>query len=301
MKIVYLKTRAEMLKEARSFFSARDIVEVDCPLLSRYAAVDTHIDLISALYNKTEKCYLHSSPEYGMKRLLVEGIGDIYQLSHVFRDGELGDRHNPEFMMAEWYRVGFSFQQMIEETLDFCRLFLGKISASLISYREVIKKYTAIDYVTAENDQLSSYLSIDSETDRDTLLNYLLALKVEPHLGREELTVITHYPASQAALAKTVQMGDEIVAERFEIYYRGIELANGYRELADVEQQLERFEKSNRERAKNGKERLPIDEDFLSALKRGLPECCGVAVGFDRLLMLHLEVDKIQEVIPFVL
>jgi lysyl-tRNA synthetase class 2 len=292
-----------MLASARSFFSDRNILEVDCPILSRGAAIDVNIDLVPAIYDKSDRCYLHSSPEYGMKRLLSEGIGDIYQLSHVFRDGECGARHNPEFTMAEWYRLGFSFEEMISETLDFIRVLLGNLPSTTISYREAIKKYAGIDYVTATDDALRQYLATigtcDSEADRDGLLNYILGIKVEPELGREGLTVLAYYPSTQAALARTLSRGDEQVAERFEVYYKGVELANGYHELSDPNEQRKRFLDDNTERAAKGKEVLPVDEAFLQALQKGLPDCCGVAVGFDRLMMLRHQASRLAEVIPF--
>ncbi len=298
-----LKDRAQMLAAARAFFSARGVLEVDVPIMGRGAAIDVNIDLIPAIYSKTDRYYLHSSPEYGMKRLLAEGMGDIYQLSHVFRDGETGSRHNPEFTMAEWYRIGISFEEMAAETVDFARLFLGDLPSDTISYREAIQRYTGIDYVKATDDDLRRYLATlgteDREADRDALLNYIIGIAVEPHLGQDSLTVLAYYPATQAALAMIQQRGDEPVAERFELYHRGVELANGYHELTDPAEQRRRFFQDNEERAAKGKERLPIDERFLEALQRGLPDCCGVAVGFDRLMMLRHQAVSLSDVIPF--
>jgi lysyl-tRNA synthetase class 2 len=292
-----------MLAHARRFFAERAILEVDVPIISRGAAIDVNIDLIPATYAGKDPCYLHSSPEYGMKRLLSEGIGDIYQLSHVFRDGEQGTRHNPEFMMAEWYRLGFTFEQMVEETVDFVRLFLGDLPSHTLSYRDALRKYAGIDYIAASEEDLRSYLkergTEDAEADRDALLNYILGLDVEPNLGKHELTVLAYYPASQAALARTCGHGKEAVAERFEIYYKGVELANGYHELTDPKEQRRRFGQDNAERVAKGKSSLPIDEDFLKALEKGMPDCCGVAVGFDRLMMLRHCAKNLGCVIPF--
>jgi len=300
MRIPILKDRAALLAAARSFFASRGIVEVDCPILSPYASVDAHIDLIRA---GTQ--YLHSSPEYGMKRLLCEGMGDIFQLSHVFRDGEHSAKHRPEFMMAEWYRVGMTFPELIEETLEFCRLFLGPVSSAQISYREAFKKYLGIDYfhlTTPELEEIvhKSGIPIYPEAlqeGKDGLLNLLLGIIIEPQLGVGGFTVLTHYPASQAALAKTTLIDGEQVAERFEVYYEGVELANGYHELADPIDQRQRLIDANEMRKKNGKETLPIDEEFLKALEKGLPDCCGVAVGFDRLMMLRHQTNQIGHVI----
>lgn len=307
MNVRVLQDRAHMLRKARSFFDGRGVLETDCPIISPSAAIDVHIDLIPALDVFQNKRYLHSSPEYGMKRLLAEGIGDIYQLSHVFRQGELGHKHNPEFMMAEWYRCAISFEEMIKETFDFIRLFLGDLSDYTLSYREALLKYTGIDYVHATETQLLEYLKSRNvtvydtvaEEGKDALLNLILGLYVEPELGRDSLCALAYYPASQAALAQTIQRGEESAAERFEVYYQGIELANGYHELADSSEQRKRLMESNRDRVKMGKEELPVDERFLEALEKGLPECCGVAVGFDRLMMLRHGAAHIEEVIPF--
>lgn len=300
-----LRDRAAMLTTARKFFMERAVCEVDCPILSNYAAVDTHIDLIKTTPSSGSR-YLHSSPEYGMKRLLADGIGDIYQLAHVFREGEYGLKHNPEFMMAEWYR-NIPFSEMIAETVDFIRLFLGNLPFSIITYRETFQCFTGFDYLTITTEELLKYLQTNkiaayediAKEGKEALLNLILGTVIEPQLGKNELCVLAYYPASQASLAQTQWHGDEEVGERFEVYYRGIELANGYHELADPIEQRRRFEEANTQRKQLGKETLPIDEHFLAALTKGLPECCGVAVGFDRLMMLRHQCTHIADVIPF--
>lgn len=305
-RLEILKDRSLMLRRSREFFSLRDILEVDCPILSPSASVDTHIDLIPA-HPKEELRYLHSSPEYGMKRLLSEGIGDIYQLSHVFRNGEYGIKHNPEFTMAEWYRVGYSFSEMIDETVAYIRCFLGDLPFKIVSYRDVFLQFLGFDYLKASSTVLLEYMkekniNIYSDIDphdRDELLNLILGNLIEPHLGQDELFVLAYYPASQAALAKTCFRGEEHVCERFEIYYQGTELANGYHELADPIEQRKRIIEANEKRKKMGKETLPMDENFVQSLEKGLPNCCGVAVGFDRLMMLRHNSANIAEVIPF--
>jgi len=304
-KLTILRDRSAMLAKARQFFDRRGILEVDCPLITQAASVDAHIDLIPV------KCgphlrYLHSSPEYGMKRLLAQGIGDIYQLAHVFRDGEQSGKHNPEFTMAEWYRLTLSFEEMIEETVDFVRLFLGDLPYSILSYRDAFIKYAHFDYLKASQEELFDYLlsrgikpyeGIEDEG-KDALLNLILGTFIEPQLGTNELCVLAYYPSTQAALAKTCRRGDEIAAERYEIYHNGVELANGYHELADPFEQRRRLIEANNLRCQLNKDSLPIDEKFLSALEKGIPDCCGVAVGFDRLMMLRHEA-KIADVIPF--
>lgn len=297
-----------MLSRARSFFAQKGIREVDVPLLSTRASVDAHIDLVPATYASKERCFLHSSPEYAMKRLIADGIGDIYQLAHVFRDGESGRKHNPEFLMAEWYRMGIPFEQLIAETLDFIRVFLGPLPHEIITYREALKKYAGIDYVHASRDDLIAYIrdkkiaeGVDlSSEDNDSLLNYILGILVEPNLGNDGLCALAYYPSTQAALAQTKQNGDEKVAERFEVYYMGMELCNGYHELADAKEQRKRLEEANVMRVHLGKQPLPIDTKFLEALEKGLPDCCGVAVGVDRLMMLRHGKDHIGDVVAFV-
>jgi lysyl-tRNA synthetase class 2 len=242
-----------------------------------------------------------------MKRLLSDGLGDCYQLSHVFRQGEIGSKHNPEFMMAEWYRLGFAFEELIEETVQFVRIFLGNLPFEVLSYRDTFKRYAGFDYVTSSNKQLLSYLSKKNievypsviEEGKDALLNLILGLIIEPKLGENGLFVLAYYPSTQAALAKTKDYNDEKVAERFEIYFKGMELANGYHELADALEQRQRLIQANLHRIALGKSSLPIDERFLDALEKGLPDCCGVAVGFDRLMMLRHKTSSIDEVIPF--
>ena len=272
-----LQDRADMLAKVRSFFSQKYIMEVDCPILSTKASVDAHIDLI---YSESSRVFLHSSPEYGMKRLLSKGSGDIYQLSHVFRAGEMGTKHRPEFMMAEWYRCGFTFDQMIKETCEFIQLFVGALHHSIISYREAFLKYAKVDPLQKEDEEL----------------NIILGLEVEPQLGKDSLTVITHYPATQCALAKTDTIDGKLVAKRFEVYYKGLELANGYDELTNSSEQRQRFLQANELRKQMGKEPLPIDDEFLEVLD-SVPDCCGVAVGFDRLMMLRHNTQNIADVI----
>jgi len=294
-----------MLSAVRSFFFARNVLEVDTPLLSHSAPIDEHIDVMCVDLQNT-KGYLHTSPEYAMKRLLSLGLGDIFQLSHVFRLGEFGRLHNPEFTMIEWYRTGLSFEDFIEETVELIQLFLGPYPYKHISYREAFLRYAKIDYVHASIQDLlecaASHgiaLSSPSSWDLDGLLQLLMASVIEPHLGKEEIVVLGDYPASQAALAKTEKKEEETVAKRFEIYFQGIELANGYLELTDAQEQRSRFLRSNEQRSKAKKEVLPIDEFFLTALEQGFPECCGVAVGFDRLFMIKQKALSLKEILPF--
>lgn len=306
-KVQILQDRAACLRSAREFFHTRGVTEVDCPLITQEASVDAHIDLIPAIYLGKETRYLHSSPEYGMKRLLSEGMGDCYQLAHVFRDGEYGVKHNPEFMMAEWYRLGMPFEPFIEETLKFIRLFLGAIPSETISYREAFETYLNINPFKATEKELLALLDAHGiayypsavDEGKDALLNLLLGTLIEPKLGTDKLTVLAYYPSSQAALAKTTVVNGDLVASRFEVYYQGIELCNGYHELQDAKEQRKRLTESNQHRIALGKSTLPIDEAFLQALEKGIPSCCGVAVGFDRLMLLRHKAKSLAEVLPF--
>ncbi len=285
-----LKRRAELLAHARHFFSSRGILEVDTPLLMRGAPLDSYIDPFPVA-NEEETLYLHTSPEYGMKRLLAHGAPDIYQLSHVYRRGEAGSRHNPEFMMLEWYRLDISFAQMISETVQFLIHMLGKAPVIEMTYREAFQAYAGLSFETLSHEKLSSLLPLSDQA-RSSSLEELIPLAfaelVEAKFPSNSYCIIKDFPVEQAALAK-VEQG---VAKRFEVYFKGYELANGYQELQDHQEQRKRFEKV--QKTKN----LPLDEQFLLALKQGLPACCGVAVGFERLVMLALEEADIRKILP---
>lgn len=281
--------RAAMLGAVRHFFHERNILEVDCPMLSHAAPIDPHIDLFDTEITPGVRGYFHSSPEYGMKRLLARQIGSIYQLSHVYRKGEAGAKHNPEFTLIEWYRMQTSFNRFLNETLDLIHLFLGNLSHEILPYGEALQRY-------AGSDLKAHGFEAD---DPEELLNLVWGSIVEPELGKEGLTVITDYPPDQAALAETRIVNGQKVAERFEIYFKGVELGNGYHELTDHEEQQKRLEEANAKRKELGKEPLPIDNYFLEALQIGLPDSYGIAVGFDRLMMLRHETDDIASVLPF--
>lgn len=278
-----LKERACMLKAVRQFFDVRGVIEVDTPLMQKTAPIDVHIDCIP-VYCCGEKGFLHSSPEIAMKRLLCEGVGDCYQLGHVFRDFEKGKRHAPEFTMLEWYRLGFTLDQLMDECREIVSLFIPNLN----------QKVEKIPYHALFEQFLGRYP--ESEEER----SYALAFEIEPQLGSGKLTFITDYPPEQAAMACLVEKEGTYFAERFELFYEGIELANGYHELGDAKLQRSRFEKSNKERKAHGKLSYPIDEEFLRDLSKGLPDCSGVAMGFDRLMMLRHQVNSIEEIVPFV-
>lgn len=296
MSLERLKIRAEMLEKARAFFKERKVLEVDVNALIPRAPIDANIDVISVPLSLTQTGYLHTSPEYAMKKLLAKGSGDIYYLGHVFRKGELGRLHNPEFTMAEWYRTKLSFPEMIEETAAFLFLFFGKLPIRYLSYQEAFITYTDLDPFTASLETLRKKAEGAPSWDRQDFLDYLLTQKIEPKLGDENLTVLLDYPPNQAALAKTTLNNGLEVAERFEIYYKGVELTNGYHELANGSILRERFTLENEKRVKEKKETYLLDEEFLSVMNSSFPECSGVSVGFDRALMLMTKETAIQNV-----
>ena len=281
-----LLQRAEKLSTVRHFFLQRNVLEVDTPLLSPFAPIDAHIDVMLVDMGKEQTGYLHTSPEYAMKKLLSKGSGDIYQLSHVFRADEEGPLHTPEFTMIEWYRVDMQLHTLIHETLELIQLFLGEYPAEILTYQEAFEHYCGLN--PHEDDlapMVTRFASDAASWDRDTQLHLLFSHIVEPQMPNDSLTVITGFPASQAALAKTEEVGGVELAKRFEIYLGGVELANGFDELSDPAEQKRRFETENQKRINLGKAPLPFDREFVACLK-SLPECVGVAVGFDRLMML---------------
>ena len=306
-KIPLLKDRASMLYQARLFFSTLDLCEVDTPILSSSAPIDLHIDIMQTTMHDGKNGYFHSSPEYAMKRLIAAGMESIYQISHVYRFGEEGRLHNPEFTMVEWYKTPCPFLQIIEDTLAFIHIFLGEMPIEDMSYKDLIYQFTGLTHATASTEQLASYIKAHSQGyprdldlwDKDTLLQYIVSFCIEPSLGQKGLFVLSYFPASQAGLSQLTTYQEELVAERFEIYFHGIELANGYHELTDPIEQRKRLESANLQRMQIGKQPLPIDEKFIQALEKGLPDCSGVAVGFDRLMMLRHGKQSLSEAIPF--
>ncbi len=282
-----------MLAQARAFFAERNILEMDCGALVRCPPIDSNIDCIVV---DQDQGFLHTSPEYALKKLLSEGIGDCYFLGHVYRKGELGHLHNPEFTMAEWYRQNISFAEMIQETCDFLFLFFGEKPIRHLGYREAFEMYAGIDYTKTPLSELQKMTQ--NHWERTTCLHYLMTHQIEPKLGQEELTVLTDFPPYEAALACIKIKNKEPVAERYEIYYEGVELTNGYHELSDANELRARFIQKNKERIAEGKSAYAIDEKLLQAMET-LPDCCGVALGFDRALMLRHHLRSIKPVISF--
>lgn len=305
-----LQQRAQMLMAIREFFARKNVMEVDTPLLASTGVTDPHLvnfetKFASPLQANEQTLYLQTSPEYAMKRLLCSGSGCIYQLSKAFRNEEAGRFHNPEFTMLEWYRVGFDHWQLMEEVSELLKLTLNVEQVERFSYQEVFKKFLELDPLTATMRELQAcciqhgFASlVDIETNPDTLLQLLFSHIVEPQIGKEVPCFVYHFPASQAALAKISEL-DTRVAERFEVYFKGIELANGFHELQDAAEQNRRFESDNATRVAMGIEPVKKDTWLLSALEHGLPNCAGVALGIDRLLMLKLGVEHIGSTMAF--
>ncbi len=299
-RVADLKDRSFMLQRARSFFTEKGLFEVDCSALQTHPNNDRHIEPLSLLFNGCQRGYLHTSPEYAMKKLLTLGSGDIFYLGHVFRDRENGFLHSVEFTMAEWYRVNLPYEELMEEVCDFIRLFFPAEISLRLTYREAFFRYTGFDYRTASRRDLEDllqknlHMTLDSVKDsEEDLVMMAFTHLVEPALQSEDLVIIYDYPIDQAALAKTTTEDGFPAAKRFEIYYKGIELANGYDELNDPAELMNRFVENNRVREKHGGKPLEPDEDLLREIA-SLPPCSGVAVGFDRLLMIRRKMPELR-------
>ena len=300
-----LKLRAALLAKLRQFFAARSVLEVDTPALSRAGATDRHIHSFR-LEARGGPFYLHTSPEFPMKRLLAAGSGDIWQLCKVFRDGEAGRRHNPEFSMLEWYRLGYDHHRLMAEVAELiAALIPGCGAPEYLSYREAFLRHAGLDPFTADQRECRTALErtglrppAEGELDADGWLDLLAGELVYPALGKGGLTFIYDYPASQAALSR-VRQGDPPLAERFEAFLEGMELANGFHELSEAGEQRRRFAADRTARREQGLMEMPMDERLLAALEQGLPGCAGVAVGFDRVVMIAAGARSIDEVLAF--
>jgi lysyl-tRNA synthetase class 2 len=304
-----LRLRAAALATARRFFDQRQLLEVDTPQLVRHAVTDRHIECARVeLPGHAAPLFLHSSPEYAMKRLLAAGSGDIYQIAHVFRGSERSRWHNAEFMLMEWYRCGFTLRELMAEVAELALMLLELAPGTPIEYlpyAQAFGRELGVDPLTAADVELRA-LAIAHRLDppvagrcnRDELLDWLMGTVIGPRLGTAGLCFVHHYPASQAALAR-LDPADPRLALRFELYCRGVELANGFEELSDAAQQRARFELDRRQRIEAGLAAPAMDEALLCALAAGLPPVAGVAMGFDRLLMLRTARTSIEEVMPF--
>ena len=304
-----IKARAECYAQIRAFFMSRQVMEVDTPILGSSSATDPHLaslQLSAELAPGLQQGYLQTSPEFPMKRLLAAGSGDIFQICKTFREGEVSSRHNPEFTMLEWYRIGMTLDGLMTEVVALvCEVLGENLACEKTSYREAFEGALGIDpfkVTTVELANLARKLSHydGPELSRDDYLGLLLADQIEPNLGRGGIGVLHSYPASQASLAQIeVDEYGQRVAQRFELYLNGLEIANAYHELQDANEQRLRFENDNAQRTALGLSEIPIDERLLSALQHGMPDCSGVALGLDRLLMVKLGASTIDEVLAF--
>jgi lysyl-tRNA synthetase class 2 len=297
-----------MLRRLRTHFEQAGVLEVDTPALSFYAASDVQIESLEVHSSLSDApLYLHTSPEFSMKRLLASGYPDIYAICRVFRDGEVGRRHQPEFTMVEWYRLGFQLGSIIEDTLaTIAAAFSDPMvadAATITDYRDAFVLELGLDPCSATIDELASAADADDDlrralgNDRDAWLDLLLSTRIAPRFSTSHLTVVRHYPATQSALARICPT-DARVADRFEVFAGPLEIANGYVELTNADTQAERIAHDIVTRSRRGLPVRPHDETLLAALRHGLPACAGVAMGLERLQMVHDKTDDIRNVIP---
>ena len=310
LTIQTLKLRAQLLKKTRAFFDRLSYCEVQTPVLSRDTTIDRWLEppKVEQLYANAPTLFLQTSPEFAMKRLLAIGAPSIYQICPAFRAGECGQRHNPEFTIVEWYGVGEDYERGMQLLGELCADLLGTPPAQKIEYRDAFLKFAQLDPFAASMEQIRAYCRQENvgipegfdPLDRDSWLDVILTEKVQPKLGADRPTVLHHYPASQSALAQIVQTSYGLAAERFELFVRGYELANGYHELADGKELRRRHETTNRQRIADGHAPLPPDSILIQALQEGrFPPCTGCAMGFDRVVMLAANVTDIDEAISF--
>ena len=305
-----LKRRAQLYSDVRRFFSAREVLEVQTPVLSHAAPTAPYLDSFVTQFKQGSQhtnLYLHTSPEFAMKRLLAAGSGPIFQICPVFRNAENGRLHNPEFTMLEWYRPGLSLAELMAEVDSLLQQLLSAPPAQQLTYQQVFADILAVDVFVCEIDTLRQLalkhiagLTADWQTDRDGWLELLMSEVIEPALAKMNRPVMVYdFPASQAQLAKTRHNPEGYeVAARFEVYAGGLELANGYDELCDAAILAARFANDNRRRQQQNLPVMPVDQHLVGAMQSGLPACSGVALGLDRLLMLQLGSTNIDEVLP---
>lgn len=298
-----LRARAGLYRLIRAFFARRGVLEVETPLLASAAVTDPALAAFAVATPEGDR-YLQTSPEYAMKRLLAAGSGDIYQLAKAFRAGESGRRHNPEFTLLEWYRLGFSAADLIRETGELLGELLGRRGWQVWPYRRLFVDILGIDPLTADQPALETVArerlgDIPCLDDRDALLDLLVSHLIEPAIAGWGVVFVVDYPPTQAALARCRSRGGDTVAARFECYVDGVELANGYWEAADAALLQARFEADNALRRQRGLPAMAIDQQLLAAVDAGLPDCAGVALGVDRLLALRLGVSDLGQTLAF--
>lgn len=311
-----LLERALMLKNIRAFFETRGVIEVETPLLSQYSTTDPHLDSLQSRF-RDQSCYLNTSPEYAMKRLLAGWKKPIYQICKAFRDDELGPNHNPEFTMLEWYQPDYDSVKLMAELAELvtnlCRLSkissMDKVQFESLSYQQAFEDFAGINphqttsaecYQLAKSNNVEIPQGLGLADEVNNWLDWLLTQLVLPAFKKDGFTFMYDYPASQCALAKIENNEQQVlVAKRFELFFGELELANGFHELTDASEQLKRFQFENRVRKQAGIEQGQIDENLIAALNSGLPECSGVAMGLDRFLMLLTNSSSIDQVLSF--
>ncbi len=301
-----LRRRSRLIARLRAFLEARGLWEVETQILDTVGTTDPHIHPLSTEIgapHAPRRLYLHTSPEFHMKRLLAAGSGPIYQIARVFRDQERGPRHLLEFTLLEWYRPGWDHRRLMDEVAQLLCEVAEAPPARRLSYRQVFQQHLGVDPHHTPTEALHELardhgLTPPDDLDRDALLDLLMGALLEPRLGQDTPLFIHDYPASQAALAR-IRPGDPPLAERFELYWRGMELANGFHELTDPEEQRRRFLDERRRRRQHGLADIPHDQWLIEALEAGLPPCAGVALGVDRLFMILSEAENIDQVVAF--
>lgn len=309
--------RAQILSKIRGYFVNQNVLEVETPTIAPSTVTDVHLEAMKTIHTNPQSIikthlFLQTSPEYYMKRMLSAGFPSIYQITKCFRDDEVGRFHNPEFTMLEWYRLNFTMNKLIDDVDGILKLVLDTPVCDKISYSDLFVTHLDLDIKNDsdlkvvsickqrgfENIVPSEFKETLSELERNMLLQLLFCEEIESKIGLERPIAVTHFPASQASLAK-IDPDDPWLSLRFEIYYKGIELANGFEELTDAKEQKARFISDNEQRKESGLELKPEDTKFLDALEFGLPACSGVALGIDRLIMLALGKKHISEVLTF--
>ncbi|MCX7727258.1 MAG: EF-P lysine aminoacylase EpmA [Chitinispirillaceae bacterium] len=305
------KKRAEMLDKIRNFFKKKSVLEIETPILGKVISTDCYIEPFKTTYvpfgtkseENSESLYLQTSPEFYMKKLLIEGFPDIFQICKVFRNGELGKLHNPEFTILEWYRLNFDMHQIMKEVEELFKEILGNIPVTYVTYQKLFIDFTGIDPLLTNIEELNSFIvsqnmSAPSFSDLTDALMFIMATYIESRLSQNEMVFVYNFPQEQAVLS-VIDFEDKRVAHRFEVYFKGMELANGYEELTEIEANIIRLQKENEKRALKNKPMLSSVNELVKIFSKDLPPCAGVAVGIDRLFMCAYDIKDIKEVISF--
>jgi lysyl-tRNA synthetase class 2 len=316
--IKYLHLRAEMLRTVRNFFYNRTVLEVETPVLCQATGTDPQLDFFSSFYHTNpnkkqitdQQMYLQTSPEFAMKRLLAAGSGSIFQICKAFRNGESGQLHNPEFSILEWYRVGFTLEQLMDEVTELIdEVLIGyycKEAIVKISYEELFFQHTELNPLVFCQNSYANYAAENAISEANDIcgndhsmwLDFIFSHKVQPVLANQSFAMVYGYPAIQSSLARINQENTAIV-DRFEVFINGIEIGNGFFELSDAKEQEKRFDSENKSRELQGKQQVVKDKLFLASLESGLPDCSGIALGLDRLLMILANASALKDVIAF--